>query len=286
MSSALPDFDAVVVGAGFSGIGTAIKLDRAQLGDYLVIEAGDGVGGTWHWNTYPGIAVDIPSFSSSFRSSSGRTGRGPTHPAKSSSPMPSTASTTTASVARSGSTPRFGRGFRRRAGAVADPNRTRRRNRGQVPGERQRRAHRPQAARHRRRRLVRWCHHAHCALGSRPGPGKRVAVIGTGASAVQIIPEIAPIVDELTVFQRTPIWCFPKFDVPLPAVARWAMRLPGARIRSLTRFWDEQRLQAYEGISIPGFPTCSCSASSDRTAMSGHRISRSSRRRPTTSCGA
>ena len=46
--------------------------------------------------------------------------------------------------------------------------------------------------------------------------GKRVAIIGTGASAVQVIPEIAPIVEHLTVFQRTPIWCFPKFDVPLP----------------------------------------------------------------------
>ncbi len=45
--------------------------------------------------------------------------------------------------------------------------------------------------------------------------GKRVAVIGTGASAVQVIPEIAPKVSQLTVFQRTPIWCFPKFDVPL-----------------------------------------------------------------------
>ena len=40
--------------------------------------------------------------------------------------------------------------------------------------------------------------------------GKRVAIIGTGASAVQVIPEIAPIVERLTVFQRTPIWCFPK----------------------------------------------------------------------------
>ena len=45
--------------------------------------------------------------------------------------------------------------------------------------------------------------------------GKRVAIIGTGASAVQVIPEIAPIVKHLTVFQRTPIWCFPKADVPL-----------------------------------------------------------------------
>ena len=57
--------------------------------------------------------------------------------------------------------------------------------------------------------------------------GKRVAIIGTGASAVQAIPEIAPKVKRLKVFQRTPIWCFPKFDVPLPKAARWAMRMPG-----------------------------------------------------------
>jgi len=62
----VPDFDTVIVGAGFSGIGAAIQLDKAGLGDYLVIEAGDGPGGTWYWNTYPGVAVDIPSFSYQF----------------------------------------------------------------------------------------------------------------------------------------------------------------------------------------------------------------------------
>ena len=62
----VPDYDTVIVGAGFSGIGTAIKLDKAGLSDYLVIEAGGGPGGTWYWNTYPGIAVDIPSFSYQF----------------------------------------------------------------------------------------------------------------------------------------------------------------------------------------------------------------------------
>lgn len=61
-----PDHDTVIVGAGFSGIGTAIMLDKAGMGDYLMIEAADGSGGTWHWNTYPGIAVDIPSFSYQF----------------------------------------------------------------------------------------------------------------------------------------------------------------------------------------------------------------------------
>src|SRR6195952_881887 len=62
----IPDYHTLIVGAGFSGIGAAIKLDKAGLPDYLVVEAGDGVGGAWHWNTYPGIAVDIPSFSYQF----------------------------------------------------------------------------------------------------------------------------------------------------------------------------------------------------------------------------
>ena len=61
MSTALPDYDTIIVGAGFAGIGMAIKLDEAKLGDYLLIESGDDVGGTWNWNTYPGVAVDIPS---------------------------------------------------------------------------------------------------------------------------------------------------------------------------------------------------------------------------------
>lgn len=58
-----PDREIVIVGAGFSGIGTAYRLDQVGLHDYLVIEEGPEVGGTWHWNTYPGVAVDIPSFS-------------------------------------------------------------------------------------------------------------------------------------------------------------------------------------------------------------------------------
>ena len=63
MNGDSPDYHSLIVGAGFSGIGAAIKFDEAGFGDYLIIEAGDDVGGTWYWNTYPGIAVDIPSFS-------------------------------------------------------------------------------------------------------------------------------------------------------------------------------------------------------------------------------
>jgi cation diffusion facilitator CzcD-associated flavoprotein CzcO len=60
-----------------------------------------------------------------------------------------------------------------------------------------------------------------------------------------VIPEIAPKVQQLNVFQRTPIWCFPKFDLPLPAPARWAMRIPGGKVL--------QRLasQAYVELTFP-----------------------------------
>ena len=63
---AAPDFHTLIIGAGFSGIGAGIELDKAGLGDYLIVEAGEEPGGTWYWNTYPGIAVDIPSFSYQF----------------------------------------------------------------------------------------------------------------------------------------------------------------------------------------------------------------------------
>ena len=61
--------------------------------------------------------------------------------------------------------------------------------------------------------------------------GKRVAVIGTGASAIQVIPAIAGEVGHLTVFQRTPIWCLPKPDAPLSRLVRQALRwMPGAKL--------------------------------------------------------
>ena len=52
MSEARPNFEVAVIGAGFSGIGTAIKLDRAGIRDWALIEEGDGVGGTWHCKIY------------------------------------------------------------------------------------------------------------------------------------------------------------------------------------------------------------------------------------------
>ena len=59
----------VVIGAGFGGIGMGIELRRAGIEDFLIVDKGDGPGGTWRDNTYPGAACDVPAhlYSFSFR---------------------------------------------------------------------------------------------------------------------------------------------------------------------------------------------------------------------------
>ena len=245
---AAPDHDTVIVGAGFSGIGTAILLDKAGMGDYLLIEAGDGCGGTWYWNTYPGIAVDIPSFSYQFSFEQSADW------SRTYAPGRELKAYAEHCVDKYGLRPkiRFNtkvlqRGVRRRkrplaietdsgetvtarflvnaGGVLTTPKLP------DIDGVDSLRG---------RRRCT-----PPVGITAQDLTGKRVAIIGTGASAVQVIPEIAPIVEQLTVFQRTPIWCFPKLDVPLPATARWAMRLPGGKA--------VQRLlsQAYVELTFP-----------------------------------
>ena len=170
-----PDYHCLIVGAGFSGIGAAIKLDKAGFGDYLIIEAGDGVGGTWYWNTYPGIAVDIPSFSYQFSFEQSRDWSRTYAPGgELKAYAEHCVDKYGICAARSGSTPRCRPPSSTTSGPVAasrlDPG-------GEVtraiPDQRQRRADRAQAARHRRRRLLRRHHHAHRALGPQPGPDRQ-----------------------------------------------------------------------------------------------------------------
>lgn len=231
MSNPSPDVQTLIVGAGFSGIGAAINLDRAGMADYLMIEAGDGVGGTWHWNTYPGIAVDIPSFSYQFSfEQSARWSRtyAPGRELKSyaehcvdkyglrsrirfatkvlSAEFDEDHDCWRVQTDPGGEvTARF---LINASGVLTTPNLPDITGVDTFAG----------VTIH----TARWDH-------SQDLTGKRVAVIGTGASAVQVIPEIAPQVTALTVFQRTPIWCFPKLDVPLPAPMQWAMRVPGGK---------------------------------------------------------
>ena len=247
MTAYRPDYYCLIVGAGFSGIGTAIKLDQQGFGDYVIVEAGDGVGGTWHWNTYPGIAVDIPSFSYQFsfeqRPDWSRTyARGKElkayaeHCADKYGIRPKIRfNTKVLSVEFDDEralwrvqldpggevTARF---VVNASGVLTVPKPPDIDGVDSFDG----------VTIH----TARWDHDQDLT-------GKRVGVIGTGASAVQLIPEIAPIVKNLTVFQRTPIWCFPKFDVGLPKVAHWAMRL--SAVAAVHRLIS----QAYVELTFP-----------------------------------
>src|SRR3954449_4033415 len=62
----MTDHDVIIVGAGFGGMGAAITLKRLGYDDIVILEREDDLGGTWHVNRYPGLAVDIPSSTYSY----------------------------------------------------------------------------------------------------------------------------------------------------------------------------------------------------------------------------
>ncbi len=224
------DHEVAIVGAGFSGIGTAIALDKAGISDFVVLEEGDGVGGAWHWNTYPGVAVDIPSFSYQFsyeqRSDWSRV-YAPGVELKSYAEdcvdiynlRPRIRLNTKVTGAEFDETRHVWRMTTADGGSL-----TVRHLIGATGVLTQPKP--PQIAgldtfKGTTVHTARWDHNVDLQ-------GKRVAVIGTGASAVQLIPSIAEKVARLTVFQRTPIWCLPKLDAPLAAPLRAALRhIPG-----------------------------------------------------------
>ena len=211
--------DAVIVGAGFGGMGAAIQLKRMGYDDLVILDREDDLGGTWHVNRYPGLAVDIPSTTYSY----------------SFEPNPYWS--------------RFfapGAELKHYADHVADKYDLRRHMRFNSvvqravwdDGAQQWTVHladrEPVTARF---LLTATGFLSQPKLPDIPGietfagkvmhtakwdhdyelTGKRVAIIGTGATAVQLIPEVAKIADHLTVFQRTAIWVTPKSDGPIPA---------------------------------------------------------------------
>ncbi len=220
------EHDVIVIGAGFSGIGAAIKLDQAGFPDYVVLEKSDGIGGAWHANTYPGVAVDIPSFSYSFSFepnpgwsrvyAPGRELKAYAEHCVDKYGLRERIRLSTTVVATDFDeradrwrvetadgdtlTARFVIGA---SGVLTQPKPP------DIPGLDDFAG----LVMH----TARWDH-------AQDLTGKRVAVIGTGASAVQVVPSIAPIVAHLTVFQRTPIWVMPKLDAPLAGPMRAALR--------------------------------------------------------------
>ncbi|WP_370944123.1 flavin-containing monooxygenase [Amycolatopsis sp. cg5] len=214
----------VIVGTGFSGLGMAIQLRKEGREDFVILEKADDVGGTWRDNTYPGCACDIPShmYSFSFEQNPGWS--------RAYSPQPEIWDYLR-EVTKKHDLTRFTRFGQEMTGARWDSDEARWHVVTKAGDEFVARflvsgigaLHIPQIPRlpgieqfkgetfH----SARWNH----AYDLR---GKKVAVIGTGASAIQFVPQIAPDVAQLKLFQRTPPWIMAKPDREMPTWARRA----------------------------------------------------------------
>ena len=246
----MAELAAIVVGAGFSGLCAGIQLRKAGIESFVILEKEHGVGGTWRDNTYPGAACDIPShlYSYSFEP----------NPAWSRvhGGQPEILAYLEHCATKYGLRPhlRFGT---RVVGAVFDEaTGLWKVEVDQGP---------PLVA----RALILGNGALHLpaipelpGLGSFAGKtfhsarwdhthdlrGKRVAVIGTGASTIQFVPQIAPDVAHLDVYQRTPPWIMPKADRPIGARERWILEhVPGAHwLRRTGLYWlFESRVLAF-----------------------------------------
>ena len=216
--------EVLIVGAGFSGLGMAIKLLEAGTRNFLVIEKEDEIGGTWYANQYPGCACDIPSHLYSFsfdrnpdwsRMYSGRdeiqqylracVDKYELRPyirlnTRMKEAVWDAAAALWRVITGNGATIRA-RVLVSAVGALHVPKFP------DIPGM---------------QKFAGPAFHSTWWDSSVQLEGKRVAVIGTGASAIQFVPEIAPKAAKLSIFQRTPPWILPKEDFPI--AERWRKR--------------------------------------------------------------
>jgi cation diffusion facilitator CzcD-associated flavoprotein CzcO len=227
----IAEHDVAIVGSGFSGLAMAVRLLRDGMDDFVVLERARDVGGTWRDNSYPGCACDVPShlYSLSF------------------APNPEWSATFSPQaeiqaylrrVARAcgvlphvrfecalegaewdesaqrwelatSSGPLRARVLILAVGPLSEPSVP------SLPG------------------LDRFTGRAFHSAAWDHGhdlTGERVAVIGTGASAIQFVPRIQPRVERLHVFQRTPPWVMPRRARPLSRLERAVYRrLPAAQ---------------------------------------------------------
>jgi cation diffusion facilitator CzcD-associated flavoprotein CzcO len=211
----MSDHEVAIIGAGLGGIGAAIALKRSGIDDLVLLERASDIGGTWRDNTYPGIAVDIPAqayqFSFELNPNWSR--------------VFATGAEVKAYIDHCADRYDIRRHVRLNCEVlVREWDDDRHLWRLQTPdGEVTARfvisavgafvnPKQPEIEGVERfegpvLRSAAWDHSVSLE-------GKRAAIVGTGASAVQIIPEIARRVERLDVYQRTPIWVFPKIDYP------------------------------------------------------------------------
>lgn len=237
-------YDTLIVGAGFTGIGAAIKLSQAGVDDFVILERSDRVGGTWRDNTYPGAACDVPSllYSYSFvKNSSWSRAYSPADEicrhiedmaekfdigrriqfGVEVNGLEFDDKTGVWTVKTKGRKPVRSRTVVLASGPLPDHKLP------DIRGLHTYRGHTIHSAR--------WDHDYDFS-------GKRVAVIGTGASAVQIVPELVKQAEFVKVFQRTPGWMLPRLDIAIPAAAR-ALFAKVPAVQELTRqalFWGHE----------------------------------------------
>src|SRR5215212_6378413 len=221
-----------IIGSGFSGLAMAVELKRAGREDFVVLERAHDVAGTWRDNTYPGCACDVPSHLYSF-------GFAPNPDWSSTfSPQPEIYAYIRRVAEQQGLLPHihFGleveeadwddeaqqwrlttsggelttKAIASAAGPLSEPSIP------DIPGLHDFKGTIFHSAT--------WNHDHDLS-------GERVAVIGTGASAIQFVPQIQPKVAQLDLYQRTPPWITPRRDRPLRKVEKLVYkRFPKAQI--------------------------------------------------------
>src|SRR5690348_16321791 len=199
--------DIAIIGSGFAGIGAAVRLAQAGFDDYVVLERADDVGGTWRDNSYPGCACDVPSHLYSFSFAPNPNW------SRTFSPQPEIWDYLEACADRFGIRPKISFNTEVRGASWDDAERCWQveTSRGAYTAEILIAAGGPlnEPAIPKLAGLETFQGKAfHSALwdATHDLTGRRVAVIGTGASAIQFVPEIQPDVERLTLFQLTPEW--------------------------------------------------------------------------------
>ncbi|MFC7583304.1 flavin-containing monooxygenase [Nonomuraea antimicrobica] len=242
-----------IVGAGFGGLCMAIRLERAGIRSYTVFEKADDLGGTWRDNSYPGAGCDIPShlYSYSFERYASWTRRYPEQPEilgylkHCAEKYDVTGKIRFRTEVRravfdgakwqvTSASPDGGGEARTEAFdvVVMGVGQLNRPSLPDIPGM----AEFEGVSFH----SARW-NHGHDLTG------RRVAVIGNGSSAAQLIPRVAERAEHLYVFQRTPNWVIPKPDAAFGRPARLAFRfVPG-----LQRAYREWIFRYAEGALYP-----------------------------------
>lgn len=228
----------VILGAGMSGLCAAINLQKEGLHDFVMLEQSDGIGGTWWDNRYPGAQVDVPApaYAFSFAPNPGWRQRF--------ADAPEIQAYQQALAEKHGLSARLRLGTRLVEARFDESSGTwhLRTDRGErfesrfficstgplsqprwpdIPGLDDFRGDRLHSAR--------WDHGV-------PLQGKRVGVIGTGSTAVQLIPPVAAQAARMFVFQRTANWVLPRLERRYRWFDRWLARVPPVAA-GVRHFW-------------------------------------------------